>query len=629
MRARAPERRLPVGAEWVSGRGTHFRVWAPRARRVDALFETASGEPAGAARLAREAGGYHSGWAADAGPGTLYRYRLGGDGAYPDPASRFQPRGPHGPSVVVDPGAYKWKTRGWKGAGPRGRVFYELHVGTFTPEGTWAAAARRLESLVEVGVTLVEVMPVADFPGRFGWGYDGVGLFAPTRLYGTPDDFRRFVDRAHALGLGVVLDVVYNHFGPDGAYFTRFSNDYFSREANDWGNGINFDGPGSAAVRELVVSNAAYWVSEYRLDGLRLDATQCILDSSPRHVIAELAAAARAAARPRKIVLVAENETQRATLARAPGRGGYGLDGLWNDDFHHAARSALTGRREAYYSGYAGSPQEFISAVTRGYLFQGQYYPWQDKGRGTPSLDLHASAFVTFLENHDQVSNSVDGKRLHQAVHPGALRALTALLLLAPSTPLLFQGQEFASSAPFPFFADHRGSLAKAVREGRRKSLLQFPSLAEPSAGRAIPDPGDEATFLSAKLDWNERDRPAGRRALALVRDLLRLRREDSVFSAQDSRRVAGAVLGAEVFVLRFFGDGGDDRLLAVNLGPDEALEFQAEPLLAPPEGRAWKPQWASESVEYGGGGVRASMDARGRWTLAGRAASVLRARRE
>src|SRR4051794_28835452 len=348
-------RRRPVGAEPLDAGRTHFRVWAPARKRVAVVIGDAVTD------LAAEADGYFSA-EADAGPGATYRFRLDEDEyLYPDPASRFQPQGPHGPSEVIDPAAFRWNDRAWKGLSPRGRVIYELHVGTFTPEGTWQAALDHLPRLAELGVNVVEVMPVADFPGRFGWGYDGVDLYAPTRLYGRPDDFRAFVDRAHAAGIGVMLDVVYNHLGPDGNYLTQFSDSWFTdRHVTDWGEPINFYGPGSGPVREFYVANAAYWIREFHLDGLRLDATQNIYDRPENHVLAEVVRAARAAAGGRSIVIVAENEPQETRLVRAPERGGYGIDALWNDDFHHTAMVALTGRAEAYYGDYRGTPQELV-----------------------------------------------------------------------------------------------------------------------------------------------------------------------------------------------------------------------------------------------------------------------------
>ena len=569
--------------------------------------------------LEAEGNGYFAGWIAEARPGERYRLSLD-DAAYPDPASRFQPEGPHGPSEIINPAEFTWTDRGWRGRPTEELVVYELHLGTFTPEGTWAAASARLPQLQRLGITALEIMPVADFPGRFGWGYDGVNHFAPCRLYGRPDDARAFVDRAHALGLMVILDVVYNHFGPDGNFLTAFSRDYVSAQhRSEWGDTFNFDGPNSGPVREMVVSNARYWIDEYHFDGLRLDATQQIIDASPVHIIQELGQAARQAAADRQIYLVGENEPQDGRLARPASAGGCGLDALWNDDFHHSALVAATGRTEAYFLDHRGSAQEFVSALKYGFLYQGQHYWWQNQRRGTPALDLGSLRFVHFLENHDQVANTLRGLRLHQQTDPGTLRALTAVLLLGPSTPLLFQGQEFGSSAPFLYFADHHEELNTLVAQGRTKYLLQFRSAASPECAPYIPIPSRSDTFARCKLDWSEAERNAA--LLQLHTDLLRLRREDPTLSRRG--RWDGAVLSPDAFVMRVFGSGHDDRLLIVNLGKDLRYQPAPEPLLAPPLQRGWTVLWSSEAPEYGGCGTAPPETNHG-WLLPGRSAMLL-----
>jgi maltooligosyltrehalose trehalohydrolase len=615
------KRRYPIGAE-VFADGVHFRVWAPRRKQVDVVVTTEHAAES-AQQLQHEASGYFSGFVAGVKAGDLYRFRLDGGALFPDPASRFQPQGPHGSSQVVDPAHFDWTDSHWRGAGLEGQVIYEMHIGTFTREGTWEAARRELPELAAVGITVLEIMPVADFPGRFGWGYDGVGWFAPVAIYGAPDDFRRFVDDAHRVGIGVILDVVYNHIGPDGNYLHEFSNDYFSvRYANEWGEALNFDGENSAGLRELVITNAAYWAQEYHLDGLRLDATQQIFDSSPEQIIVALAKSMRIAAGDRQVFIVAENESQLPMLVRAPERGGYGLDGLWNDDYHHTARVAVTGRREAYYTDYSGKPQELISAVKYGYLYQGQRYQWQVKRRGAPAWDIEPWQFVTYLDNHDQIANSARGERVHQLTSPGRLKAITALLLLGPGTPMLFQGQEFAASSPFCFFADHTGELPKLIREGRIQFLAQFPSLAQPNIRPHFADPIDPATFERCKLDFAEREKHAP--IYRLHKDLLRLRREEGVLGARRAR-VEGAVLAEEALVLRFFGaQTGDDRLLLVNLGADLNLAPAPEPLLAPPEGKLWELLWSSEDPLYGGGGT-APLDGPENWRIPGHAAVAMK----
>jgi maltooligosyltrehalose trehalohydrolase len=595
----------------------HFRVWAPGATQVEVELDDRR------ICLDREALGYHSGLVPAVEAGMRYAYRLDGGPACPDPASRFQPAGPHGPSEVVDPAAFDWTDDRWPGVTRGGQVLYEMHVGTFTAAGTWDAASRELSELARTGITVVEVLPVADFVGDFGWGYDGVDFFAPTRLYGRPDDFRTFVDRAHAVGLGVILDVVYNHFGPDGNYLGQFAPHYRStRHRTDWGATINFDGEGSGPVREFFVSNAGYWIDEYHLDGLRLDATQDIHDDSPEHVLTAIARQARDSAGRRSVFLVAENEPQDVKLVRPVAAGGNDLDALWNDDFHHSATVALTGRAEAYFSDHAGTPQELISAVKRGYLYQGQRYAWQENRRGTPAWDVAPTSFINFIQNHDQVANSLAGLRGHRLTSPGRYRAMTALLLLGPATPMLFQGQEFAASSPFLYFADLPPELAKLARAGRAEFLAQFPSLAGADAQAALPDPADRLTFERSKLDLGERERNGA--AYALHVDLLRLRREDPVFRTQGSGGVDGAVLGPETLVLRFFGVGldPDDRLLCLNLGRDLALPAVAEPLLAPPEAMRWSLLWSSEAIRYGGAGTP-EVDPADGWVLPGHAALV------
>lgn len=612
-------RRLPVGAEALAEGGVHFRVWAPRRRRVEVVLE---GDAGSAFELEREDEGYFSALVGRAVVGTLYRFRLDGeDYLYPDPASRFQPEGPHGPSRVVDPSSFLWTDKNWEGASLKGQVLYELHVGAFTPEGTFAAAARELKELAELGVTCVELMPVAEFPGRFGWGYDGVSLYAPAHIYGEPDDLRGFVNEAHRVGVAVILDVVYNHLGPDGNYLAQFSEDYFTeRHKNEWGDGINFDGERSKQVREFFLSNARHWVEEYHFDGLRIDATQSIKDYSGEHVLAALTREVRGAARGRETIIVGENEPQERRMILD-----FGLDGLWNDDFHHTALVALTGRSEAYYSDYRGTPQEFVSSAKYGFLYQGQRYRWQRHRRGTPTRGIPPERFVNFIENHDQVANSARGLRTNRLTSPATLRALTALLLLSPQTPMLFMGQEFASTSPFLYFADHEKELAAKVRHGRAEFLAQFRSTSASETKENLPDPGDAETFERCKLDFKERE--SHREIYALHRDLLRLRREDSVFSAQEPRTLDGAVLGRDAFVLRFFGGeetGGGDRLLVVNLGSDLELNPAPEPLLAPPEGRVWQAILSSEDYAYGGTGTP-PLETKNGWCIPGRATVALR----
>ena len=599
--------------------GTHFRVWAPGHGSVNAVFaDGRSSVP-----LEPEDEGYFSGFAPDVKAGVRYKYELDGKEACPDPASRYQPDGPHGFSEVVDPRLFKWSDNNWAGVKLAGQVAYEMHIGTLTQEGNWLSALERLEYLHQTGITLLEVMPVADFPGKFGWGYDGVQPYAPASIYGTPDEMRAFVDKAHHLGIGVILDVVYNHLGPDGNYLPKFSSCYLTtKHKTDWGQGINFDGEQSGPVRTFFRENAAYWIREFHLDGLRLDATQDIHDDSEPHIITEIGESARKEAGSRSIVLIGENETQNTALIKPVAEGGYGLDALWNDDFHHSAMVALTGKSEAYYTDYRGKPQEFVSAMKYGFLYQGQWYRWQKKRRGTSTLGLPRAATVTFIQNHDQVANSATGQRAHEQSSPGIVKAMTALVLLGPGTPMLFQGQEFAASSPFLFFADHKPQLADLVRKGRIEFLEQWRSLRLPAMQRCMADPSAENTFLSSKLDFSEvqKHRPW----YLLHQDLLNLRRRDPIISKQGEPGIDGAVLSESAFVLRYFSPRFEnDRLLVVNLGTDLEFNPSPEPLLAPPACKRWKELWSSDDPRYGGCGT-ADLDSDENWRIPGQAAVVL-----
>jgi len=595
--ANTSNRRRVVGAE-ITNDGVDFRVWAPDHRAVSIVIDDDE-HP-----MQPEAGGYFRGVVNDARAGTRYRFRIE-DETYPDPASRFQPDGPHGDSEVIVP-TYEWQHAAWPGVDRHSLVIYEMHIGTFTPQGTWRSAIEHLGELRDTGINLLEVMPVHEFPGRFGWGYDGVDIWAPSHLYGRPDDFRAFIDAAHSHGLGVILDVVYNHFGPDGNYLSKFSSKFFTKKyVTDWGEAINFDGEGASGVREFFAENAAYWIAEFHLDGLRLDATQSIFDQSEEHVLALIARRARVAAGGRSIYLVGENEPQDVALIDR-----YGLDALWNDDWHHSMMVAVTGRREAYYTDYRGAPQEFVSMAERGFLYQGQYYSWQKNRSGTSSAHLPPESFVCFLQNHDQLANSERGQRLQFLTTPGRYRALTALLLLGPQTPMLFQGQEFGSSAPFLYFADHKPELAEAVAKGRREFLEQFPSIKALRGQLDRPDAIE--TFERCKLDHRERDAHA--EVVALHRDLIRLRNEMTGI-------VRGAVLSEQAFVLRY-----DDRLLFINLGGKLRLDIFPEPLLAPQFGR-WEVVWSSDSREYGGPGI-APIESEATWIVPAEAAILLQSMR-
>jgi maltooligosyltrehalose trehalohydrolase len=622
------DRRLPVGAEIGPDGITRFRVWAPKRQRVRvALFSVGGQGEQSQIELMPDEDGYFSGVGSIAQPGMRYGFLLDDEETlYADPASRFQPNGVDGPSEIVDPLAYQWSDAQWRGVEPQGQVLYEMHIGTFTPEGTWEAAIGQLAELKRLGITVLEVMPVADFAGRFGWGYDGVSLFAPTRLYGRPDDFRRFVDAAHGEGLGVILDVVYNHFGWCNNGITAFSDHYTTdRYENEWAEAIDFDGKRSKPVREFYLANCRYWIEEFHVDGYRFDATQAIYDASPRHILGEISAAARKAARGKAIYLVTENEPQNTRMLRSPDDGGHGLDAAWNDDFHHAAVVRLTNTRRAYFSDYRGDVEELLFCMLEGFLYQGQLSQWQQKPRGTPTAGLPAHAFITFLQNHDQVANSCKGERIDRRASASKLRAMTTLWLLSPQTPMFFQGQEFAASNPFLYFADVSGEHGQSVVEGRLKFLSQFPELSTAETLGAMPAANDPASFERSKLNFAERE--THRPMYELHRDLLALRRDDPVFALRRPDRIAGARIGDDAMVVRFASeDGSLARLLLVNFGMDLDYSPAPLPLLAPPNADDWQVMFSSEDPRYGGNGTAPVQGPRG-WFVPGEAAVVLRSR--
>jgi maltooligosyltrehalose trehalohydrolase len=613
-------RRLPVGAEPEIA-GVHFRVWAPKCRRLRVLFEDESHPTL---ELGSEEPGYFAGFASGATAGMNYWLLLDDSSArWPDPVSRFQPFGPDGPSQIADLDAYAWRDADFRGLTMEGQVLYEMHVGTFTTEGTWQAATRHLPELARLGITALEIMPIAEFPGAFGWSYDGTQLFAPSHLYGTPEDLCRFVDEAHRLGLGVILDVVYNHLSLVGEkYLSAFSQAYVSkRHKSEWGAAINFDGENSAGVREFFRSNVRQWISGYHFDGLRIDATQAFCDESPEHILLELSRTAHRAGGDRKVLVVGENEPQQASLMRPAERGGHEFDAVWNDDFHHSAMVRLTGRREAYYTDYNGSAEELLASIKWGYLFQGQRYAWQKARRGTPALDIEAPRFVNYLQNHDQLANSARGKRISALTSPGRLRAMTALLLLGPQTPLLFQGQEFAASSPFLYFSDCADNEARKVTRGRAQFLSQFLSLAGQEMQSRLPNPCDRHEFESSKLDHSERLRHGD--IYAMHGDLLALRRDDAAFRARPAQRIDGTALSADALAIRFSPDSEETRLLVANFGCDLRFESISNPLMAPPEAARWAVLWSSDDPRYGGGGTYELETSEG-WRIPGEAAVLL-----
>jgi maltooligosyltrehalose trehalohydrolase len=509
------------GARPVRG-GVRFRVWAPAADELALVIH--DGVARGEYRLPRDEEGAFDLIVDRAAAGDRYAYRIDGGDCRPDPASRLQPEGVHGPSEIVDPSGFQWTDTRWSGRPARDRIVYELHVGTFSPEGTFAGAQSRLEALRAVGVTAVELMPVADFAGGRNWGYDGVCLYAPSRAYGRPDDLRRLVDRAHRLGMEVIFDVVYNHLGPEGAYLPAFNDQYFTtRHATPWGPSVNLDGPGATMVRRFIVDNARHWIAEYHADGLRLDATHALIERDNGAIIREIVSAARSAA-PRPVFIHAEDHRNLAVMIDDQAAGGWGLEGVWADDFHHIVRRSVAGDTAGYYADFGGTIDELVRTIQRGWLFTGQSSMHLGAGRGTDPSAVPMYRFVICIQNHDQIGNRAFGDRLHHRVTPDCWRAASALLLMAPMTPLLFMGQEWAASTPFQYFTDLDPSLGRQVTEGRRREFAHFPEFADEQMRQSIPDPQASSTFDASRLDWDERAQPSHRAVLELYRALTGLR---------------------------------------------------------------------------------------------------------
>lgn len=600
----------------LDGNATVFTVWAAGHSAVAVEIDGM-----GSFDLTEQSDGYFSGRIEGVGAGAKYNYRIDGGELLPDLASRAQPDGSDGQSMVVDTN-FAWTDQDWRGVERYDQVLYELHVGTFTAEGTWLAAKSRLQSLADVGITVIQLMPVGTFKGRFGWGYDTILAYAPFAPYGTPEDMAAFVDAAHAHGIGVILDVVYNHVGI-GDHHRNFSEDYFTdRYENEWGASFNFDGDNSRPVRDFIIQNAVYWIRDFHIDGLRLDATQAMFDSSDEHIIAELTRNVRAVAPDKPIYVIAENHPQDRVLIESPDEGGYGLDAIVSDDFQHAVRVAMTGHNDFYYRDYLGKPQEIVSAMKYGFLYQGQRSDMREKPYGTYNLDTPAEHFVHFIENHDQIANSARGFRLASLASPARVRAISTALLLGPQTPCLFQGQEFGATNPFLYFLGLEGDDAQAVAKGRRQSLTNFPSVQDPAMQDALPAPDALETFEISKLDWNEAERHAGMRAF--YTDVLTLRRTMPAYSQKVSRRIDGAVIGDAAFLIRYFtNDPADHRLLLINLGRDLHVGVIAEPLLAPPKGHKWEVEFSSEHPRYDGAGRR-PIDTDSFWILPGDSALVL-----
>jgi maltooligosyltrehalose trehalohydrolase len=568
---------MPFGATVrPHGDGVDFRLWAPAAGSVELALQPPGGERV-FLPTERDLSGWHSLHVPDAAAGWRYRWRIDGGVEVPDPASRFNPDGVHAEGRVEDPAAFAWRGD-WRGRPWHEVVLYEMHVGSFTPEGTYAAARRHLPALAALGVTALQLMPLADFPGRFGWGYDGVLPFAPHASYGEPDELKRFIQAAHDLGLAVMLDVVYNHFGPDGNYLHCYAPTFFSpTHQTAWGAALNFDQPGSETVREFFIHNALYWLGEYQFDGLRFDAVHAMLDDSRPDIMATLSERARAAFPQRHVHLVLENDSndaERLALPATPGR----FDGQWNGDFHHPVHVLLTGETDGYYGEYAPDTlPQLARALTHGLVWTGGPHNSAHalpRRRMPDGVTVPLGSMVNFLQNHDQVGNRAFGERLAALVDEAPLRLVTALMLLHPGTPMLFMGEEWGSTQPFQYFCDWEGELKEAVTQGRRKEFAQFPRFSDPEAQHRIPDPCDVETLRRCQLDpAAEAATSSGKLWRAFYGALLQRRRErlmPRLPTLSDSGHEA-ALPGGRVLSLRWRFESGPSLRAVLNLGAEPA----------------------------------------------------------
>ena len=566
--------RMPFGAEVQPDGKLRFRLFGPAVDSIQLkLADRAEPIP-----MQRGADGFHEIVTDEAGPGSLYTFVLPDGTSVPDPASRFQPQDVHGPSEVIAPARHLWRDTQWTGNPWRETVLYELHIGTFTPEGTFQAAIDKLDYLAELGITALEIMPIADFPGKRNWGYDGVLLYAPDSTYGRPEDFKAFVEAAHQRGISVLLDVVYNHFGPDGNYIPKYFPDLFTNQhKTNWGDAVNYDEANCTGTREFILHNALYWLEEFHLDGLRLDAVHAIVDGSDYHILDELADRARTLVMSRHLHLILENEHREASRLERDEHGEpVHYTAQWNDDMHHVLHTAATNESVGYYKHYHGQTELLGRALAEGFAFQGDCDP-DGKPMGEPCCHLPADAFIAFIQNHDQIGNRAFGERINQIAPEPAIRALAATYLLLPQVPMLFMGEEWCAMQPFPYFCDFEGELAEKVRNGRRNEFSAFPEFQDPKKRDSIPDPGSEDTFRSAKLDWNDLAKPVHNVCLAFYRDLLRVRRERVQPLLARLQGCGGyEVLGTGAVIVRWpLADGGELRL-AANLSKEPASGLNA-----------------------------------------------------
>jgi maltooligosyltrehalose trehalohydrolase len=558
-------RTLPFGAELFSD-CTRFRFWAPSQSQVSVIID---GDRKPMNQLDH---GWHQYVAAGVRAGARYKYVLEDGTEVPDPASRFQPDDVHGPSEVIDPRAYTWNDASWNGRRWEECVIYELHIGTFTRQGTFRAAIDRIDWLADLGITAIEIMPVADFPGDRNWGYDGVLLFAPESSYGRPEDMKAFVDAAHARGIAVLLDVVYNHFGPDGNYLSAYSPIFTETHHTPWGAAVNYDAKGSSVVREFVIENALYWIHEFHLDGLRLDAVHAIKDDSKLHVLEEIAMRVRQSIDSRPVHLLLENEENQASYLTRDESGRPGAySAQWNDDVHHVLHAAATGETSGYYVEYTGKTELLGRALAEGFAFQGQLMQYRGAPRGEPSGQLSPTTFVSFIQNHDQVGNRAFGDRITSFAPAEAVRAIVSVYLLLPQIPMLFMGEEFGASTPFTFFCDFEPELADLVRKGRREEFAKFPEFQDPAKREQIPDPTARATFESSKLGWAESARGQHAEWRKLYGELLSIRHREIVPLLADAGLRAGAfeVIGPNAVIVNWTVRDGASLRLTANLSAD------------------------------------------------------------
>jgi maltooligosyltrehalose trehalohydrolase len=584
---------------WVEAGEVNFHVWAPDAHHVEVVVRQAASSET-VLPLHQLPGGYFGGKFATLQAGDRYRYRVDGRDPFPDPASRYQPEGIHGPSEVVNSGKFPWTDSDWRGISLQDAIIYELHVGTFSESGTFSGVMKLLPRLVELGVTAIELMPVADFPGDRNWGYDGVNLFAPARCYGRPDDLRQLVNEAHRLQLAVILDVVYNHLGPDGNYLRTFSPYYFSkRHHNAWGEGLNFDGAHSQAVRDYFIENALHWIHEYHIDGLRLDATHAIIDEGPRHFLDELQERVRATLRERQVLLIAEDHRNLAQMIKSPLEGGWGLDAVWADDFHHQVRRMLAGDNEGYFADFAGTIADLVETIRNGWFYCGQYSNHLQEHRGTDSSSLNPNCFVVCIQNHDQVGNRALGERLHHQIDLAAYRAASTLLLCCPQTPLLFMGQEWAASSPFLFFTDHNTELGRLVTQGRRQEFRHFSAFADPAVAERIPDPQAPATFDASRLRWQEQDLEPHASVLRLYQSLLHFRRTEPALGGAGRQDFQVHALNENALALLRCADESPRVLVLVQLRDSGTVDLRGYSFLCEREPCGWEVVFTTEDEAF------------------------------